>query len=240
MRWIVDNIIGNNWNKQKLQILFDADIVDQICGILIPDTPQNDSFVSVPSPNRSFTIKSATWMQNAKAQPHEQSPLIKKLWKLNVPPKVKIFGWLVLRGRLKTRDRLHRGGAVGEDEDVGFVVRAEEVVSGAGVVVVAEEEVVVEGSDTGEVEARAETAVEGEGRGRKVDGGGGRSRGGEVEVGDEGLEGGVAVDEGGEEVGGEGGGGLPEEMQRRFEVVETRVVVVVVVAHFFTGETFLF
>ncbi|KAL6180678.1 hypothetical protein ACLB2K_047338 [Fragaria x ananassa] len=105
---IRDNIIGNNWNKQKLQILFDADIVDQICGIPIPDTPQNDSFVWVPSTNRSFTIKSATWMQNAKAQPHEQSPLIKKLWKLNVPPKVKIFGWLVLRGKLKTRDRLHR------------------------------------------------------------------------------------------------------------------------------------
>ncbi|KAL6136339.1 hypothetical protein ACLB2K_061635 [Fragaria x ananassa] len=59
----VDYIIGNNWNKQKLQILFDADIVDQICGIPIPNTPRNDSFVWGPSPNGSFTIKSATWIK---------------------------------------------------------------------------------------------------------------------------------------------------------------------------------
>ncbi|KAL6192130.1 hypothetical protein ACLB2K_038517 [Fragaria x ananassa] len=94
-------------------------------------------------------------------------------------------------------------GEVGEDEDGGVAVGAEEIVAKAGIVVVAIEEVVLEGSKVGEVEegAVAVAAAEGEGRGGGVGGGGGRSGGGELEAGEEGLEGGVAVDEGDEEVG---------------------------------------
>lgn len=29
--------------------------------------------------------------------------IMKKIWKLNIPPKVKVFGWLLIKNRLQTR-----------------------------------------------------------------------------------------------------------------------------------------
>ncbi|XP_062014037.1 uncharacterized protein LOC133730471 [Rosa rugosa] len=46
---------------------------------------------------------------------HDQIELINKLWKLNIQPKVKMFGWLLLRERLKTRGRLSRFGLINDN-----------------------------------------------------------------------------------------------------------------------------
>ena len=58
--------------------------------------------------NGKFSIKSATWLQYNDLRKHRNINLINKLWKLNIQPKVKLFGWLLLRERLKTRDRIAR------------------------------------------------------------------------------------------------------------------------------------
>lgn len=34
--------------------------------------------------------------------------LLKKMWKLNIPHKVKVFSWLLILNRLQTRERLHK------------------------------------------------------------------------------------------------------------------------------------
>ncbi|CAL2274720.1 unnamed protein product [Prunus armeniaca] len=39
---------------------------------------------------------------------HPQAALLKKMWGLKVPPKVKIFSWLLIRKRLQVRGHLHR------------------------------------------------------------------------------------------------------------------------------------
>ncbi|ONI04198.1 hypothetical protein PRUPE_6G308200 [Prunus persica] len=39
---------------------------------------------------------------------HPRVGLLKKVWKLNIPPKVKNFVWLLIRKRLQVRARLHR------------------------------------------------------------------------------------------------------------------------------------
>ncbi|KAL6209023.1 hypothetical protein ACLB2K_019966 [Fragaria x ananassa] len=83
---------------------------NEIMGIPIPVNHSEDEFIWGPSPHGKFTVKSATWMQLQDTQEHCRIKLIKKLWSLNIQPKIKFFGWLLLRGRLKTRDRLSRFG----------------------------------------------------------------------------------------------------------------------------------
>lgn len=46
-------------------------------------------------------------MQTANIASHSYSKLLDCLWKLNLPPIVKIFNWLLICERLKTRQRLH-------------------------------------------------------------------------------------------------------------------------------------
>lgn len=76
--------------------------------IPIPLFDQEDEFIWGPAANGNFSIKSATWIQYNDLSPHPKTKLLNLIWKLDIPPKVKIFTWLLIRGRLKTRDRLSR------------------------------------------------------------------------------------------------------------------------------------
>ncbi|KAL6213540.1 hypothetical protein ACLB2K_012987 [Fragaria x ananassa] len=104
---VADYISNKVWNRDKLLTVLDMNIVDQICGIPIPKNNQADSFVWGFSPNGDFTVKFATWIQNNETKSHEFSPLIRKVWNSDLAPKIKIFSWLLLRGRLKAKSRLH-------------------------------------------------------------------------------------------------------------------------------------
>lgn len=96
------------WNKEKLSHYLPWDFIRKILSILLPITNKSDNFVWGPSPTCTFTVKSATWIQNEQMSNHSKAPILRKLWKFNIPPKVKIFAWLLIRGRLATRGRLHR------------------------------------------------------------------------------------------------------------------------------------
>ncbi|KAL6218117.1 hypothetical protein ACLB2K_011334 [Fragaria x ananassa] len=61
-------------------------------------TPFEDEFIWGPASHGRFTIKSATWLQLQDKQEHNRIQLIKKLWSLDIQPKIKFFGWLMLRG----------------------------------------------------------------------------------------------------------------------------------------------
>ncbi|XP_062005578.1 uncharacterized protein LOC133722723 [Rosa rugosa] len=80
-----------------------------------PKPSREDEYIWGPSSNGRFSIKSATWLQYDHLHKYNQSKLIYKLWNLNVQPKIKIFGWLLLRGRLKTRDRLSKFGIINDN-----------------------------------------------------------------------------------------------------------------------------
>ncbi|KAL6183086.1 hypothetical protein ACLB2K_044497 [Fragaria x ananassa] len=119
MRWIVGNvadyIFNGCWNMQKLLQVLDQETVKQITGIPIHVSNQRDECIWGPATDGRFSIKSATWLQYQNLEKHQQSDLINKVWKLDVPPKVKLFGWLLLRGRLKTRDRLSKFGYIDDN-----------------------------------------------------------------------------------------------------------------------------
>ncbi|PRQ37611.1 putative reverse transcriptase zinc-binding domain-containing protein [Rosa chinensis] len=112
---VAESIINGKWDKAKLAFVLDPNIVKQILSIPLPVCEQEDEYIWGPSSNGKFSIKSATWLQYDHLRKHSQSKLINKLWKLNVQPKIKIFGWLLLRGRLKTRDRLSRFGIINDN-----------------------------------------------------------------------------------------------------------------------------
>ncbi|KAL6194501.1 hypothetical protein ACLB2K_035585 [Fragaria x ananassa] len=106
-------VLKDGWNITKLREHFTHEVVREIMGIPIPTTPLEDEFIWGPASHGRFTIKSATcWLQLQDKQEHSKIQLIKKLWSLDIQPKIKFFRWLMLRGRLKTQDRLSRFGIV--------------------------------------------------------------------------------------------------------------------------------
>ena len=103
---LADYILPNGtWNIDKLQSILPDDVVKSIKAINIPLTPTEDTFVWGPTPNGKFSIKSATHLQlnNVGTQ---RSLILSKVWKLKLPPKIKLFAWLLLQRKLSTRNRL--------------------------------------------------------------------------------------------------------------------------------------
>ncbi|CAL8993496.1 unnamed protein product [Prunus brigantina] len=88
---VSDFIINNNWDKRKLSQVIDDDLTEKILSIPLPRTNLQDKLIWGPNPNGSFTIKSAYNLQFQDQPSHPRAGLLKKVWKLNIPPKVKIF-----------------------------------------------------------------------------------------------------------------------------------------------------
>lgn len=90
-----------------LSFFFYPSLVKQIIGIQIRYCDQDDRYVWGPSSTGKYSIKFSTWLQINEKSKHDQIALItNQMWKLNILPKIKFFAWLLLRKRLKTRDRL--------------------------------------------------------------------------------------------------------------------------------------
>lgn len=105
----VDKFISNvSWNREKLSDYLPWVLVRKVLAIPLPIENKYDTFIWGPSPNGTLTVKSATWLQNEQMNSHNKAPVLRKLWNLNIPPKIKIFAWLLIRGRLATRGRLHK------------------------------------------------------------------------------------------------------------------------------------
>lgn len=68
-------------DRSRLSHLINNDIVDKICNILLPLTPQDDMFGWGPNVSGNFFVKSATWIQNKNINNNNISELLKKMWK---------------------------------------------------------------------------------------------------------------------------------------------------------------
>lgn len=84
------------------------EIVKKICNIVLPQEESKDRLVWGFSNFGHFTIKSATWIQTDDQQADTRRDLIKRMWKLNIPPKVKMFAWMFIHERLQTKGRLSK------------------------------------------------------------------------------------------------------------------------------------
>lgn len=100
---VIDNL---HWDRTKLNSLVNIDMCKKICLISLPVNPIKNKLIWGPSKNGKFAVKSATWLQNKNNQSDARFSLLRKMWKLSIPTKVKIFAWLFIQGRLPTRSRL--------------------------------------------------------------------------------------------------------------------------------------
>lgn len=67
----------------------------------------NSFLISGPIGHGNFTTKSASSLLTTNIASHSRSTLLKKMWKTPIPPKIKVFTWQLIRGRLQTRDLIH-------------------------------------------------------------------------------------------------------------------------------------
>lgn len=83
------------------------EVVDHIRVTPLPYFPQNDNLNWGLIGHGNFTISSTSRLLTQNLTDHSQTPLLKKIWKLCVPPKVKGFAWKLIRSR-PTRDGLFK------------------------------------------------------------------------------------------------------------------------------------
>lgn len=85
-----------------------GDIEDKICSIPLPFFDRDDVVCCGLNANGKFSVKSATWVQNTIVNDNAKMELLKKMWNLNIPNKVKLFSWLLILDKLQTRNRIHK------------------------------------------------------------------------------------------------------------------------------------
>ena len=105
---VSDVIVDKNWNVGILNPLLPIDVVQKILAIPLPIYEVADKLVWGPNPNGEFSVKSAQRLQVNDNQDHMLKGLLNKIWKLNIPHKIKLFGWLLVRNKLTTNVKLHK------------------------------------------------------------------------------------------------------------------------------------
>lgn len=102
---LVSDYLSNNvWNSEKLLQFLPPQVVYKITSIPLPLHNVEDEFIWGPAGNGRFSINSASELQAQKTIAHSKSKLLSLMWKLPMPPKVKIFSWQLIRNRLRSKD----------------------------------------------------------------------------------------------------------------------------------------
>lgn len=86
----------------------------------LPPVPSPDKFVWMPASNGLFTVKNGYWfahMLQASANASSSSntrmlKLLKMTWRASIPPRLSLWAWQAIKGRMPTRSNLHRLGIV--------------------------------------------------------------------------------------------------------------------------------
>lgn len=99
-------IKDSSWNREELLKYISLDIVNKICAIPLPPKISQDKMVWGFSGNGAFSVKSASDIQSQHAPSHSRSKLLQIIRNLNIPPKVRVFSWQLIRNRLRTKDNV--------------------------------------------------------------------------------------------------------------------------------------
>ncbi|XP_043814106.1 uncharacterized protein LOC122724009 [Manihot esculenta] len=101
------------WDLEKVLNIFSMDDVRSILAIPLPLNPRPDKLIWHFEKRGFYTVKTAYYCVLSMLGRHLRvgtSDLWKKVWALDVPPKVRDFIWRLFRGVLPTRDNLARRG----------------------------------------------------------------------------------------------------------------------------------
>ena len=112
---LIDSDI-RQWDREKIFDLFAHRTSMEIMSMPLPRTNTRDVLIWKENKSQSFTVKSAyqvalrmketTQIEHSTAR--TEWHLWRKLWRLNVPPKVRMFLWRACSNVLPTRENLHR------------------------------------------------------------------------------------------------------------------------------------
>ncbi|KAK1616516.1 hypothetical protein QYE76_022033 [Lolium multiflorum] len=120
-RWVNQLFLqdSNSWNANLLRELFHDFDVQTILKIRLPEHEVKDCVAWHYEPNGIFSVKSAyklainlkhkgTGVESSSNQNNGERKIWDTIWKTNVPPKVKVFGWRVATNSLATWDNKYR------------------------------------------------------------------------------------------------------------------------------------
>ena len=112
---LIDSDI-RQWDREKIFDLLAHRTSMEIMSMPLPRTNTRDVLIWKENKSQSFTVKSAyqvaltmkeiTHIEHSTAR--TEWDLWRKLWRLNVPPKVRMFLWRACSNVLPTRENLHR------------------------------------------------------------------------------------------------------------------------------------
>lgn len=106
---------SNNWDEGKVRNFFSEDDARLVLATRIPYNGANDRIAWSRSTNGQYTVKTGyrLWSDaNLASSSIVQGSGWSKLWKLNIPHKVKIFLWRFCRNNIPVRKRLRTKGVM--------------------------------------------------------------------------------------------------------------------------------
>ena len=117
------------WNPSLIHELFDPTSAQAILTMPIPTSPTPDKLVWIPESKGCFSVKSAYCTLRAHSIPPQDTDTDwKKLWKLKMPEKSKMFLWRLAVNALPTRDNLSRRFHVADTRCLLCKAHAENVI----------------------------------------------------------------------------------------------------------------
>lgn len=110
--------VNFEWRKPLLEVLFPGEIIPRILAIHIPRVTRQDELIWRLSKNGEFSVKCANFealrMHTGCDGVGRGDEVWRKVWGLNLPPKLALFLWKVLHKIIPTKVVLFRRGMAGD------------------------------------------------------------------------------------------------------------------------------
>lgn len=98
------------WDVPKLQSILPNDLVQIVRGTPIPSHSTEDTICWGLTSSGDFSTKSATWLAHGFSKDLSPAWDCKWVWKINVPPKLRVFLWQICHKGLSVRGELIKRG----------------------------------------------------------------------------------------------------------------------------------